>query len=348
MKILFWIVGSLATLAGVGFLVLAYMFGAIFVDIDVTPPDLPAAVLENDGAPAVLVFSKTNGFVHTDTMPVASRVLAEIAEAKGWVLFETKNGAVMNAEQLAHFDVVVWHNTSGTTLSDEQGAAFKKWLEEGGAYVGLHAAGGDFWYSWDWYVDHLIGAQFIGHTMDPQFQDATVLNQQNDTGITAHLPDEWPLQLEEWYGFDRNPRDTGSTILLTLDETSYDPNSAGMEGEHPIAWAHELGAGRVVYSAIGHQPHTYERADYQEMMARAIVWAGRLPGEAAQAMDDGTAQGTAKRWLRQAGDAVSDAYDATKDAASDAYDATAEFAEDAYDAVKEQVTEEEEPKAAGE
>lgn len=355
MKILLWILGGLVTLGAGLLLVAASFFGLIFVEIDETPPELPTDIQR----PAVLVFSKTNGFVHEDSMPTASRVLKEMAAANGWSHVETKNGAVMNAEQLAKFDVVVWQNTSGRLLSDEQRAAFKKWLEDGGAYVGIHASGGDFIYRWDWYVEHLLGAQFVGHTMNPQFQDATVNPVQGDTGITNHLPAEWLLANEEWYAFDRNPRHTGSTILATLDETSYQPGGATMEGEHPIAWAHAMGEGRVVYSAIGHQAHTYEVAEYQEMLRRAIVWAGRLGQGQYGIAEDGTAQGAAKQFMRDAGEATSNAadavvdfgkraYEATADAAEDAYDATAEAVEEGYEAAKEAVSDEEEPEAAGE
>ncbi|MGB0920704.1 MAG: ThuA domain-containing protein [Alphaproteobacteria bacterium] len=366
MKLLLWIFGGLVSLGVVGALVVANFFGLILVDIDDMPPELPADFQR----PAILVFSKTNGFVHEESMPTASRVLKEMAAANGWSHVETKNGAVMNAEQLAKFDVVVWQNTSGRLLSDEQRAAFKKWLEEGGAYVGIHASGGDFIYRWDWYVEHLLGAQFVGHTMNPQFQDAIVNPQENNTGITDHLPAEWLLTEEEWYAFDRNPADTGSTILATLNEGSYQPGGAAMEGVHPIAWAHKMGEGRVVYSGIGHQAHTYEVEEYQEMLRRAIVWAGRLGEGQYGIAEEGTAQGTAKEFVREvqegaaiaadsilnftkkaydtSADLAVDAYEATSEAAEEAYDATAEAVEEGYEAAKEAVSDEEEPQAAGE
>ena len=63
--------------------------------------------------------------------------------------------------------MVVWNNTSGDTLNDEQKAAFKGWMERGGSFVGIHGAGGDpvgnYGHSsaaeWRWLVDTRIGAQ---------------------------------------------------------------------------------------------------------------------------------------------------------------------------------------------
>lgn len=265
-----WILGSLTVLALVGYLAARWYMGVLLPPLDHTPPALPT--LER---PAILVFHKANGFVHREALPKANAVLEAIAREAGWSVFLTDNGAVMNPGQLARFDAVVWNNTSGTTLTAEQQQAFRAWIEGGGGFVGLHAAGGDPWYQWPWYVDTLLGAQFIGHTMSPQFQDADVLVA-GETALTAHLPERWRVEREEWYAFDRNPRDAGATVLLALDEGSYDPGGSTMPGEHPIAWRHSIGAGRAVYSALGHTAATYDLPEYRRFIEQAIRWAARM------------------------------------------------------------------------
>lgn len=228
--------------------------------------------------PAVLVFTKTNGFIHKDAIPVAKQVLAELIEGEGWAVYQTGNGAVHSPELLAKFDAIVWNNVSGDVLTDEQRQALKDWIENGGGWLGIHASGGDFSYDWGWYVDTLIGAQFIGHTMKPQFQDADVLVADEALKITDHLPQPWNVKQEEWYAFDQNVRDKGYEVLLTLDEASYLPagetwiGTDTMPGEHPIAWRHQLGEGRVLYTAIGHQPHTYHVPEYQAFLTKALHW----------------------------------------------------------------------------
>ena len=240
---------------------------------ETTAPDVPEF-----SKSAVLVFTKTNGFIHKDAIPVAKQVLGELIEAEGWVVYQTDNGAVHSPELLAKFDAVIWNNVSGDVLTPSQREALKNWIESGGGWLGIHASGGDFSYDWDWYVDTLIGAQFIGHTMKPQFQDADVLVADDTLELTSHLPRPWNLKQEEWYAFDQNVRDKGYEVLLTLDEASY--LTAGetwigtdnMPGEHPIAWRHRLGEGRVLYTAIGHQPHTYRVPEYQRFLLKAMRW----------------------------------------------------------------------------
>lgn len=236
--------------------------------------DTVAPVIPDLQHPAVLVLSKTNGFIHREALPAATAMLAELAEKNGWHIYQTENAATHNAKDLARFDVVVWNNTSGDILTDEQRESFKSWLLAGGKWLGLHAAGGDISYDWSWFPDTLIGAQFIGHTMSPHLQDASVVVAE-PSELTAHLQQPWVVNQEEWYGFDRNPRDTGSTILLALDESSYDTTEtfstdSSMPGEHPIAWMHKVGKGTVIYSAIGHTAETYALPAYREFISRAI------------------------------------------------------------------------------
>ena len=114
--------------------------------------------------------------------------------------------------------------------------------------------------------------------MDPQFQDADLYTADSGEELTNHLPNPWRVPQEEWYAFDRNPRDGGYEILLTIDEESYITVGDGMvgsdtmEGEHPMAWRHNVGQGRALYSAIGHQAATYSIPEYREFLSRAMRW----------------------------------------------------------------------------
>jgi type 1 glutamine amidotransferase len=236
--------------------------------------DEVAPVISDLQHPAVLVLNKTNGFIHEEGIPAATAMLAELAEQQGWQLYQTDNAATHNEQDLARFDLVIWNNTSGDILTAEQRSAFKSWMLAGGSWLGLHAAGGDPEYDWAWYLDTLLGAQFFGHTMTPQFQDADVLVA-DPSALTAGLPQPWRIAQEEWYAFDRNPRDAGSTILLALDESSYDTEELvfpdpTMAGEHPIAWMHAVGQGTAIYSGIGHVAATYALPEYRQFITNAV------------------------------------------------------------------------------
>ncbi len=242
---------------------------------ETVPPDVPA--LEH---PAVLVFSKTNSFIHKEAIPAAKELLQDLGAKRGWAVYFTDNGAVYNTGDLARFDLTVWNNVTGDVLTPEQRDALRTWLEQGGGFVGLHAAGDNSHEGWPWYQDQVIRARFIGHPMDPQFQDATVRVEQPPDPIVAETPEAW-VRRDEWYSFATSPRPNSVTVLATVDESTYSPGSffgedLAMGADHPIIWKHCIGEGRVFYSAMGHTKETYQEPEYQDLLERAMAWAGNL------------------------------------------------------------------------
>jgi hypothetical protein len=228
--------------------------------------------------PAVLVFSKTNSFIHKEAIPAAKQLLQDLAVTNGWSIYTTDSGAVFTPEHLARFDVMVWNNVTGDVLLPEQRAAMQAWLEGGGGFVGLHAAGDNSHDVWPWYQDSVIRARFIGHPTNPQFQQARLRIEPPADPLMAGLPDPW-MRTDEWYSFAASPRGPGVRVLATLDEASYAPGSffgkpLAMGLDHPVIWTHEPGKGRVFYSALGHTAASYAEPEYRLLLARAIAWAG--------------------------------------------------------------------------
>jgi type 1 glutamine amidotransferase len=241
---------------------------------DSEPPRIPATVT---GPRAVLIFSKTNGYREEPAIQASNDALVAIAKKRGWPYFDTENAAVMNATDLARFKVAIWNNTSGDVLTEAQRSAFKTWLENGGAFVGTHGAGGDPAYAWSWYPETLIGAQFTSHSSQ---QPGTVKVEDTASPITKGLPAVWARTVrDEWYAFRNNPRgQPGFHILATADETTYDPQRSTMGADHPMVWTHCVGKGPVFYSAIGHSAETYSEPLHLQLLENAIAWAMGLSG----------------------------------------------------------------------
>lgn len=239
-------------------------------------PALPALT-----HPAVLLFSKTNGYVHREALPAAAAAFRQIAAQRGWSLFATDSSAIYNADDLARFDAVIWNNVSGDVLSPEQRAALQRFIEHGGGFVGVHGSGGDRGYAWSWYPRTLLRAQFIGHPLNPQFQRATLHIESGDP-IVQGLGPTWTRE-DEWYSFEQSPRASDVQVLATLDETSYKPEVFGfslrMGSDHPVIWKHCVGAGRVFYSALGHTAASYAEPEYRQVLDRAVAWAARVEGD---------------------------------------------------------------------
>lgn len=241
---------------------------------ETVPPEIPEGLAE----PAILVFSKTNAFRHFDGIEGGLAYFSRVAEEKAWGLFETENSAVFNEDDLSRFAVVIFNNVTGDVLSEEQEMAFQQWLEAGGGWMGVHGAGDASHQDWPWYVENLIGANFTAHIMSPQFQVATLVVDDTSHAATDGLPSSWEHN-EEWYSWDASVRDKGFNVLLTVDESTYNPhfklfwsNKDLRMGDHPIVWNRCVGDGRALYSALGHQGAAFETMEYQMLLEGALMW----------------------------------------------------------------------------
>jgi len=249
--------------------------GAAGIGAAAIPDDLPPV--------SILVFSKTAGYRHEEAIPAANAMFRRIARERGWGLVATEDAALFQPDTLSRFAAVVFNNVSGDVFTPAQRQALEAYVEAGGGFVGFHGSGGDPHYDWQWYVRDLIGAQFIGHPMDPQFQMASLDVEDHGHPATATLPDRWSTE-DEWYAFEASPRpQPGLHVLMTLDETSYankrvDGRDLAMGEDHPVAWWHCVGEGRVFYSALGHQAKTYSEPNYIMLLAGATAWATRQSG----------------------------------------------------------------------
>ncbi|QZP07677.1 ThuA domain-containing protein [Caenibius sp. WL] len=282
-RIILWILAGLLALIAITAAVnwdtiQRVLLGGVKV-YETTPPKMPAAI----NRPAILIFSKTNGYRDDAAVAAGNALFASIARKQGWGHFQTENGATFSPDILKRFDAVVFNNVSGDVFTPEQRSALKAYIENGGGFVAVHGAGGDHSYDWKWYVNELIGAQFIGHTMNPQFPQATLRIEDTNHPATAGMKPEW-IRSDEWYAFDKSPREKGYHILVSIDESTYEPKGlfgqdVSMGKDHPMVWWHCQGKGRALYSALGHRPEAYAEPQYQAMLLGATEWALRLKGD---------------------------------------------------------------------
>jgi uncharacterized protein len=234
----------------------------------------------------VLVFEKMTGFRDSPSVAAASAAFEALAKRNGWDLAVTDKGGAMHRSILRKFDVVIWNNVSGDVLTLSQRKAFRSFVENGGGYVGIHGSAGDPEYFWDWYPDTLVGARFIGHPNDPQFQDAQMVIEPSATGVGHDLGPGWTMN-DEWYSFAKSPRLSGAHVIATLNEDTYSPGTAlfvgtelAMGADHPVVWARCVGKGRSFYSAIGHRPEVYTDERYLKLLEQGVAWSAQGGGSA--------------------------------------------------------------------
>jgi len=206
-----------------------------------------------------LIFSKTAAFRHTECIPSGTVAIAQMAQRNGFTVDATENAADFNDANLAKYDVVIFLCTTGDVLNGAQQTAFEHYIQGGGGYAGIHSAS-DTEYDWSWYGG-LVGAYFRDHPgvagVNQQFQQATINVEDRKSAATKRLPAQWTRE-EEWYNFRTNPREDVH-VLMSVDESTYDPRGYSVAGgsppmgDHPISWCHEYDGGRAFYTALGHK-----------------------------------------------------------------------------------------------
>ena len=209
----------------------------------------------------ILVFSKTEGFRH-ESISSGIAMFEALGAEHGSAIVATEDASYFTEENLKNFKVVVFLNTTGDCLNNEQQYEFQRFIQAGGGFVGIHGAA-DTEYDWPWY-NQLVGAYFHSHPNNPNVLDASV-DVVDPTHISCkHLPARWD-RTDEWYNY--KSIFPGINPVLNLDETSYEGGTNG--DSHPIAWYHEYDGGRAFYTGGGHTHESYKEENFIKH-----VWGG--------------------------------------------------------------------------
>ena len=202
------------------------------------------------GTPAalnkVLVFSRTKGYRHA-SIPKGKLAIMQLGKENGFAVDTTEDASKINENNLKQYSAVIWLSTTGNVLDDAQQAAFQRYIQAGGGYMGIHAAA-DTEYDWPWY-NQLAGAWFLNH---PKQQDAEIEIVDKNHPATKMLPDRWK-RFDEWYSYKNISPDI--KVLGKLDEKTYEGGKNG--DNHPFIWYHDFDGGKAFYTGGGHTDESY-------------------------------------------------------------------------------------------
>lgn len=225
----------------------------------------------------VLVFSKTAGW-HHQSINEGVTALKAMAENHHFSLDWQEDANLINTENLAKFDVVLFLQTTGDILNEKQQQALEKFIQSGKGFVGVHSAS-DTEYDWPWF-GKLVGRQFHIH---PQIQTARLSVLSDSFPGLEYFPKN-SLWTEEWYEFGKE-LSPNLQYILSVDETTYDPKADwgrakgdGMGKFHPISWYQYYDGGRSFYTALGHMGVSYSNKAFIEHLYGGIYWAATNKG----------------------------------------------------------------------
>lgn len=220
---------------------------------------------KRSGKPRVLVFSKTAGYYHT-SIPTGIAAIKKIGSENGFEVDTTSNADYFNNDDsLKKYSAIIFLNTTGNVLNARQEAAFERYIQAGGGFVGIHSAT-DTEYDWGWY-GRLVGGYFNGHP--PGTQSAKFIIKDKDFEATKFFPDTIWQHTDELYNFKKLNPDIH--VLIDIDETSYKGGTNG--NPHPMSWYHDYDGGRAFYTALGHTDESYQEENFLKHILGGIEYA---------------------------------------------------------------------------
>jgi len=213
----------------------------------------------------IAFYTAKSDLAHISYVHEANIWFPEMAKKYNFTYDSTKNWANLNAEFLSHYQVVLFLDTRPE--APEQRAAFQKYMEHGGAWMGFHFSAfaltpSDFPQNWDWYHQEFLGSgQYVSNTWRPTSAVLRVADPKHPA--TKHLPKTFKSSPNEWYRWENDLRKNPDIdILLSIDSTSFPLGNGPKQSEiwhtgyYPVAWTNRNY--KMIYMNMGHNDMDYE------------------------------------------------------------------------------------------
>ena len=213
----------------------------------------------NKDTPRVLVFSKTEGYRHVESIREGQKALVKMGAEHGFSVDTTETSADFNDVNLKRYSAIIFLNISGAVFNEEQRISLKRYVQAGGGVLSIHATA-DAERDWPWFGG-LIGAYFESH---PPVQKGTFHVKDKNHPATEFMQDSLS-RTDEFYNFESISPNLN--VLVTLNEASYFGGKMGLF--HPAVWSQEYDGGRSFYTSWGHT-----KANWSEPVFLKQLWGG--------------------------------------------------------------------------
>jgi hypothetical protein len=217
------------------------------------------------GFRVVAFFTAKQDPAHISFVREAERWFPAVAARHHFRFDTTSDWRKLNADFLSTVDVVVFLDTRPEAPAER--AAFRAYMERGGAWMGFHFAAFSLTPSavpanWDWYHDTFLGSgSYRSNTWRPT--SATLRVEDRTHPSTRRLPATFRSAPNEWYRWERDlRRNPDIRVLLSIDSTSFPvgtgpkPSEIWRGGDYPVVWTNRNY--RMLYVNMGHNDMDYE------------------------------------------------------------------------------------------
>ena len=234
------------------------------------PSRYPADYARAPRFKALLYYSDKAEPAHVDFARQSIEYFHRLSYGEGYILDRTTSLADYPYERLKEYDVMIVINTMPFSKAERE--AFELYMENGGGWIGFHAAGyNDANTHWDWFNNFLGAGKFYCNTWPPQPALLDVNTAGHD--VTKNLPSSFVAPECEWYQWRPAPGDNKDVkVLLSLSPKNYPIGLKDIVyyGDFPVVWTNRRY--RMIYLNIGHGDTEYSDPTQNLLIVNAFRW----------------------------------------------------------------------------
>lgn len=241
----------------------------------------------------IAFYTAKNDQAHISFVHEANKQFPLLAAEYDFSYDSTSNWSNLNAEFLSHYQVVIFLDTRPEGAA--QRAAFQKYMENGGGWMGFHFSAfaltpSDVPANWDWYHNTFLGSgQYVSNTWRPTSAILRVEDRKHPA--TKHLPETFKSAPNEWYRWEYDLRKNPDIkILCSIDSTSFPLGTGPKQSEiwhsgyYPVVWTNKNF--KMIYFNMGHNDidyenhtnkdlsHTFDSPMEKKLIVDALFWLG--------------------------------------------------------------------------
>jgi type 1 glutamine amidotransferase len=224
----------------------------------------------------VLVYTKNGkGYVH-DNIPDAVKCIQKLGQESGFKVDVSDNPAVFTQDNLKQYTMLIFPSTNNDVFdTDLQRLAFRRYIEAGGGFVGIHSVTGTE-RNWAWFKQ-MLGGTFAWHAKNQKFK-VQVIDPTHPT--VQGMPKVWERSLgdecyftKELYPGIKVTMAHDLTSLHALDTAGADKVekfSAPFKDLFPAVWYQNYDGGNIWVTTLGHNKEYYQEPTFIKHILQGI------------------------------------------------------------------------------
>lgn len=194
----------------------------------------------------------------------------KLTVGNGFVVDTTTSLGSFSYERLSQYNVIIAVNA--LPHSAQERSLFREYMENGGGWVGFHAAAyNDRNTNWPWFLDFMGGGVFKCNNWPPQ--PALVQLDVTDHPVTRNLPSEFVIPSSEYYQWEQEPRSNKDVqVLVSLSPKNFPMGLKDIVygGDWPLVWTNTRY--RMIYLNMGHGDREYTDPTQNLLFINALRW----------------------------------------------------------------------------